>query len=345
MTPSERVYSVLLHGEMPDKVPFTVYECMLQGFPYEKEILDMGACIAKRISSAAIHYPNIKFSSRSVKKDGADHIEHIIRTPYGDLTMLTQPAGFTSWTMEHMFKTPDDYKKLAFFYGDMVITENYGSPSELYRLDREHPNFVIRDDIGLEPMQRLIYDFGTEAFCYEWMDNRDELLKLYDILCEKMRHIYPITAKSPFRFHNYGGNVTPEVIGRDVFERYYLPVYAEACDVFHREGKKIGVHFDADNTTIMDLIGGTDLDYIEAYDITCSPPIEEAERYFKNKVLWLNWPSGRQLLPVEEIISTTKEIISSVKNRNRFIIGITEDIPYDIHKRNLAAILTAINEY
>lgn len=344
MTPSERVYSVLLHNEFPDKVPFTVYECMLQGFPYEKEILDMGACIVRRISSARINCPNVKYSSHGFLKDGINFNQNFVSTPYGDLTSITQPAGFTTWTREHMFKSPDDYKKFAFLYNDMQISDNYGSLGELVKIDNEHPNFVIRDDIGLEPIQKIINDFGTNEFCYEWMDNRDEILKLYDILCKKMSQIYPIIAKSPFKFSNYGGNVTPEIIGRSVFENYYLPVYAEACEVFHKEGKKIGVHFDADNKTIMDLIGKTDLDYIEAYDLTMSPSIPEAEKYFKNKVLWLNWPSGWQLHTEDEIIRDTKNIIDSVGYKNRFIIGITEDIPYDIHKRNLQAILTAINE-
>ena len=172
----------------------------------------------------------------------------------------------------------------------------------------------------------------------------DEIVKLYNILRDKMAEIYPIVAKSPFRFSNYGGNVTPEIIGRSVFEKYYLPVYAEACEVFHKEGKRIGVHFDADNKTIMDLIGSTDLDYIEAYDISMSPPISEAEKHFKNKVLWLNWPSGWQLRSEEEIIGNTKEIMASVGAKNRFIFGITEDIPKEIQRRNLRAIQTAIIE-
>ncbi len=345
MTPKERVYSVLLRNEIPDKVPFTVYECMLQGFPYEREILDMGACIVKRISSARIHCPNVKYSSEAIVKDGINYNRNVISTPYGDLTSLTQPAGFTTWTREHLFKSPDDYKKFAFLYNDMQISDQYASLGEFVKLDEENPNFVIRDDIGLEPIQKMINDFGTMEFCYEWMDNRDEILKLYDILCGKMSQIYPIIAKSPFKFSNYGGNVTPEIIGRSVFENYYLPVYAEACEVFHREGKKIGVHFDADNKTIMDLIGSTSLDYIEAYDLTNSPSIPEAEKYFKGKVLWLNWPSGWQLHSENEIISDTKNIIESVGSKNRFIIGITEDIPYDIHKRNLQAILTAVNAF
>lgn len=344
MTPSERVYSVLLHHEFPDKVPFTVYECMLRNFPYEQEILDMGACIVQRISSARIGYPNVKFSSQEIIKNGIRCNSNTITTPYGVLTTLTQPAGFTTWTHEHMFKSPDDYKKLAFLYSDMYITDQYSALGEFVKLDNEHPHFVVRDDIGLEPIQKIINDFGTNEFCYEWMDNRDEILKLYDILCEKMSLIYPIAAKSPFKFSNYGGNVTPEIIGRNIFKNYYLPVYAEACEVFHKEGKKIGVHFDADNRTIMDLIGSTDLDYIEAYDLTCSPPIPEAEKFFAGKVLWLNWPSGWQLHSEEEIIEETKDIIRSVGHKNRFIIGITEDIPYNIHKRNLRAILTAVNE-
>ena len=350
MTPAQRVYAVL-RGEIPDQVPFTVYEYLMDGFPFEQSLREQGACVVHRVSSARITYPNVQEFSETVYVDGRKHIRTVRRTPYGDLTTLTEPAGLTSWTREHMFKTPDDYKKMAFLFSDMQVTSRYEELAEQVALDRAEQDVIFRDDIGLEPLQKIIDCMGTLEFCYEWMDNRDEILKLYSILRDKARLVYPIIAASPFRFSNYGGNVTPEIIGRDVFAEYYMPVYEEAAEVFRKYAalskseKKLGVHFDADNTTIMDLIGQTPLDYIEAYDISMSPDVATAMGQWPDKILWLNWPSGWQCHSREGIIQDTKDIPDQAKDRSRFIIGITEDIPADIHERNLRAILQSIQQY
>ena len=108
MTPAQRVYAVL-RGEIPDQVPFTVYEYLMDGFPFEQSLREQGACVVHRVSSARITYPNVQEFSETVYVDGRKHIRTVRRTPYGDLTTLTEPAGLTSWTREHMFKTPDDY--------------------------------------------------------------------------------------------------------------------------------------------------------------------------------------------------------------------------------------------
>jgi len=246
--------------------------------------------------------------------------------------------------MEYMFKSPDDYKKLEFWVKDRIITENTNY-AEALKIDREEQDIVVRNDIGLEPLQEIIRTMGTNEFCIEWMDNRDEILKLYDIICEQRRKAYEIVANSPFRFSNYGGNVTPVIIGREGFEKYYMPVYEEACEVFHKHGKKIGCHLDADNTVITDLVAQTNLDYIEAYDAGVGPSLEEASNIWPDKVIWLNWPSGWQYHSYEEIIADTKMLIDTMKDKQKLIMGVTEDIPNTIQERNLNAILDAVDLY
>lgn len=47
MTPAQRVYAVL-RGEIPDQVPFTVYEYLMDGFPFEQSLREQGACVVHR---------------------------------------------------------------------------------------------------------------------------------------------------------------------------------------------------------------------------------------------------------------------------------------------------------
>ena len=204
---------------------------------------------------------------------------------------------------------------------------------------------MVRDQIAYEPLQHIIVHFmGTETFCYVWMGNGDEVISLYKCLNDLNRKIYPVIADGPLEFANYGGNVTPQIIGREVFAEYYMPCYNEAAEILHKKDKLIGCHFDADNTTIMDLIGRSDLDYIEAYDPSMGPSLSEARRAFGNKTIWINFPCSAHLLPPDEIRRLTINLIKEAGRLEGFLIGITEDVPADRWAINYSAIMDGIDD-
>jgi hypothetical protein len=275
---------------------------------------------------------------------GRNLVRGTYTTPYGELSRVWEPVGFTTWRHEWLFKTPEDYRALLFLIQDTVVEENYAEVAGLPEALGD--NYVVRDQLPLEPLQNLIssHYMSTETFCVEWMENRDEVLKLYQAFAEVARRIYPIVANGPLAFCNYGGNVVPSVIGPNVFRDYYLPHYNEAAEVLHRGGKLIGSHLDADNTTIMDLVAQTDLDYVEAYDPGLAPAVAEARAAWPGKALWINYPSAWHLLPVEGVYAGARRMIREASPGNGFLIGITEDLPEARWVENYRAILRAIGE-
>lgn len=334
-----------LHGDIPDITPFTIYEQKIPRCEYERDLRNRGLCLVKRVVSYNIHHPNVKVQSVNYTgDDGRQLTRNTYSTPCGDLTKLVQPAGFTSWTHERVFKSPEDYKAILFLIKDSVVEQNYGAVAGLQ--EKLGEDYVVRDNMPLEPLQALISEYmGVDMFCIEWMDNRDEVLKLYEALLEVARKVYPIVAEGPLEFANYGGNVIPNVIGVDNFIKYYASCYNEAAEIMHKNGKLIGTHLDADNTLIMDAVAKTDLDYIEAYDAGMSPPVREARRKWPGKALWLNWPSAWHLEPVEEVYKKSLGLLEEAAPRDGFIMGITEDVPEERLKDNSLAIMKAIEDY
>ena len=136
---------------------------------------------------------------------------------------------------------------------------------------------------------------GPEAYCYEWMDNREQVVELIARMRRVYRETYAIAAKDPFEIVNQGGNPTPEIIGRDGYRDYYMREYADAYEVIHPAGKLLGTHLDGRNGPIMDLIAQAKLDYIEAYDPVMSPGVKEATDIFGDKLLSLHFPSAWQM--------------------------------------------------
>ena len=344
MTPKASVMSVL-RGEIPEKTPFTMYECMIPQCSVERELRNRGMCIVKRIRTYRIERPNVNEKAIEYTDKNGRRLKRIIySTEGGELTELTEQGNNTIWKHEYMFKGPEDYKALYAFISDGRVIPDYESAAKLAGMLGD--DFAVRDQICLEPLQALISEYmGTETFCYEWMDNRDEVLKLYDALTETARKIYPVVADGPLEFANYGGNVVPDIVGRENFENYFMPHYEEAAVVLHKKNKLIGCHFDADNSTIMDLIGRTPLDYIEAFDPGFGPSAADAGRAWPEKVLWINWPSAWQLYSEEEVYNRTIEMLRQAAPGNNFIIGITEDIPEGLWQRNCLKIMDAVDGY
>lgn len=339
MTPSERVMAVL-HGEAPDRIPFTVYESLIRE-NQRTGLYDKGLCIVNRVCSYEIIY-NCKIEEISERIDAETlKVTKIYKTDAGDLRSVAMCRPDTSWMVEYPFKEESDYPKLVSLVGSMCPKENYGAVLSLRSVLRPEYN-VIRDQIPLEPMQKIILEFmGTETFCYEWMDNRDEILKLYDKIKDFNRKVYPIVARSPLSFCNYGGNVMPDVIGANVFREFYLPNYIEAVEEVHKFGKKIGSHFDSNNALILPDFQNTGLDYIEAYDLGMNPSITEFVEVC-DKMLWLNFPSAWQMHLPEQIYRETKNILKEARKTSGLLIGITEDVDPQRIAGNCEQILNAI---
>ena len=329
MTPQEMVERVLRGGH-GQTVPFTMYESKIPQCAAERALRNRGLCIVKRdVATFKTHRPNVRVTQQVYWEGERQFTRTVYETPHGTLSTLGEEAGFTTWYHERMFKSPDDYRALLFLIQDEVYEPCYDLFAQAQAAFGE--DAIFRAGFGLEPLQALISGtmMDTQAFCLEWMDRRDEILKLYAALVEKRRQVYPIVAQSPAGHANYGGNVVPEIIGLDTFERYYLPHYDEAAEVMHRHGKLIGCHFDANCRLFAAAIARTGLDYVEAF--TPAPDTDmtlgQARAAWPDKVLWINFPSSLHLNPDAEVEQETVDLLNQLETVDGLIVGITEDIP------------------
>ena len=344
MTPRQRVETVL-RKDVPDKTPLTMYECMIPQCEAERRLRNDGLCIVQRRGVVATRTPNVTTETHHYSEDGKPRVRRIHHTPFGDLSTLDQPAGFTSWHLERMFKSPEDYKRLLFMVEDRVHEPAYEAFAEAERAFGD--DAIFRAGIAGNPLHQIMIGWmGVETFAVEWAERRDEILALYEALAAKNRDLYHLVAESPASHANYGGNEVPEVMGRERFERYVVPCLDEAAAILHEHGKLIGSHLDGNNRLWADLVAATDLDYIEAF--TPAPDtdmtVAEALAAWPDKVLWINFPSSLHLARIETIEQATRQIIREAAPGNRLIIGITEDIPPDRWQANMLAIARTIRE-
>jgi len=347
MTQRKRV-EVALRGGHSDCVPFTMYSgSILPRCVTERLLRNRGMCIVERLGVFKVHRPNVKTTNNTYWEGDKKLIRTNYETPVGAVSTLVEDAGFTGWSHEKMFKTPDDYKVLAF----MLADEQYEADYEPFaKAEKEMgEDAIFRAGIGLEPLQALISGdmLDMQEFCMQWMENRDEILKLYDIIVENRRKAYPIVAQSPALHANYGGNVVPEIIGLETFERYFVPHYNEMAEEMHKHGKIVGCHFDANCGPIAKAIGSTDLDYIEAF--TPAPDTDmtlgEARKAWPGKVLWLNFMSSVHLKSDEEVEAATVALLEEISDIDGVIMGITENMPEDRWQSSCTAIMDGLERH
>ena len=344
MTPRKRVEAIL-RGDLPDKVPLTMYECMIPQCTAERRLRNDGMCIVFRTSVFKTHTPNIKRRSENFAIDGVGHVRSIVETPAGTLSEIGRPAGFTTWHIERLFKGPEDYKPLKAMVQDQRFEENYAAYSQ--KEEELGEDFILRTGIAGTPLHQIMIGWmGVETFAVEWTERRDELLDLHDAMVEKQREIYPLVARSPASHANYGGNEVPEVMGVERFAKYCVPRFEEAAEELHEHGVLLGSHLDGNNRPWAHLVAASPLDYVEAFTPSpdCDLTVREALDLWPGKFLWINFPSSVHLAPVPDIEKATREMIAQAAPGNRFIIGITEDIPQHLWQQNMLAVSRVIEE-
>lgn len=104
---------------------------------------------------------------------------------------------------------------------------------------------------------------------------------------------------------------------------------------------------DGDNAIWASDLAHSSVDVVEAF--TPSPDTDmsmrQARDVFRNKIIWANFPSSVHVASAEKVRETTKEILRAVFPGDRFLLGITEDIPRESWRGSLNAILDILEGY
>lgn len=361
-----------LAGGAPNCVPFTFYDLLFpEGFdPAPLQSKGMALCARRSVYRKIT--PNVKVSEVT-ESDGA--IRTIYSTPVGTLTSLYRPAdlaygvvgslgrrgvpivpqdphesGIPSWPvgarlLERPIKTRDDYRVAKFIVEDARYEQDYDKfLAECARIG--NAGKVIAHTCYEPLLDVEISWLGQERFCYEVADNSDAVMELHEALAENHKKMYEVVASSPADYVLYGGNVVPEVLGPDRVRDDVCPCWNAFADRLHERGKKIGVHLDANNRPILDVVRNSKLDFVEAFTPPpdCNVSVAEARAAWPGKRLWTNFPSSLHIQSEDAIREATLEIYRQAGDRKGFLMGVTEDIPREHIARSVTVILDTLKE-
>ncbi len=345
MTPVERVRTVL-RGETADRVPLTAYENKIVPCQTERELRNEGMCIVQRSPPILRRVtPNVTVEHIHYVEKGVAYVRTEVRTPKGDLSSVSRPVEGTTWRETLLFQRPEDYAPLEFMLHNQQILPDYDGFRQAQ--SQVGGDVYLRPDVGgYSPLQEIIINLmGLEQFAVEWTERRDEVMRLYEALIAQRRQAYRIAAESPAEMIAYGGNVMAETVGLERFEQYVVPHYDECAELLHAHGKQLCVHLDGNCRLLADAIGASTIDCIEAFtpyesDMT----LAEARQAWPDKVLWINFPSSVHLAETPVIEETTRRLLREAIPGDRFLVGITENVPAEVWQRSYTAISRVLRE-
>lgn len=346
MTPRQRIRAAL-HGELPDQVPFTIYWIMLPRGERERRLREAGLAIVERMPLFWEEHPNCQLISHEYREKGIRTIRDTWRTPVGEVSCVRKVglAYNSEMYVEHFIKRPEDYRVMRYLVQDTVYHADY----EPYYIaqDRLGEDGYVLPHIGYSPfMHLLVYWLGIERFSYDITDHPDEFFSLYELLCRRHRELYRIYAESPAEAVLYCGNVVPYVIGAKRFEQYILPCLNECAEWLHEHGKLLGTHLDANTIAFAPAVASSKIDLIEAFTPppNCDMSVAQARQVWPDKIIWCNFPSSVHLADDETIAETTRELLHQAAPGDKFLIGVTEDIPEAHIWRSLGVIAGVLNQ-
>jgi hypothetical protein len=310
MTNRERILAAL-HRKPVDRIPFMHWWRHFPRGSIEREVRNRGMGLCVNLPFYIESHPNVEIVQTSAYTGGKKLLRVTYHTPIGSVYELFKTGvgwgtgimgrdfkGHTPWRVSpeeggRMVKRPEDYEVVKFIVEDTRYEPYY----EAIR-DFEHylgEDGIVITSLPYSPFQRIAIEFVGQAKIYiDYARHRDKVLSLYEALVEKYRELYPLAAGAPVEYVNYGDNIDGVLVSPSFFERYYAPNYDEAARILHESGKVLGSHMDGRLRILAQAIARTRLDVIEAF--TPPPmgdlPVREALSLWKEKVLWINYPSS-----------------------------------------------------
>ena len=347
MTTKERICRALM-GQMPDRIPFAVYTSILSSEEDINHLVSLGTGLMKISYAYSTHYPNIEITEKEETLDGIPTRKIGYRTPIGEIWQRTrlEPGYGSTWLAEHFIKDVKDYAVLEFILRDMEYSSDY----DACKKDEESvgDSGTIIAWVERVPIQRLWIQYtGIERLSIDLHDNPLVVEGVLEAMMDKSRELWGIVAESPARFVWCPDNITGVILGPPLFDKYCIPYYREVADVMHKRDKRVMCHMDGMMGRLVDSVGKTDLDIIEAF----TPPpdgdlaLAEARKSWQGKVVSINFPSSVHLATPDVIRDTTLQLLREAAPGKGFVVSVTEDIPKSVGTQSLSVIADTIGEY
>lgn len=290
---------------------------------------------------------SFKFSSDiTIRTEGdIDQMRVVYETPRGTVSVAhgyteeMKDAGASApWIQEHAIKGPEDYKVLAYIFGNMTFAPDYQRFMKWESEIGDH-GLALESTPALNagsPMhfiQKVLID-ATEFFIH-YNDYQKEMAELVEALEHCYTQLLPILAESPAKAVYWDANVDSMITYPAYLKKDIIPWWQKAAEVFHAKDKLLFIHPDGENNLLMDILADCGADVCEAvtpYPMTKVSIDEYYDTWCRSEKLtiWGGIPESLLLeksATDEEFEAYLDHLFKAISPGTRFIAGIGDTTP------------------
>ena len=345
MTLRER-FRAILTGQKPDAMPF-FGDMTYWYFAHEKigdipdrwrghhgiaklhKELGVGEYVGE--GCAAFRFTEGPSVRIEVKDQGDDQITSW-HTPVGTLTQVQRwSADSFSWGyLEHPVKTVEDLKVLRHI---MEQRQYVADRAWFDQMDRDYGDSgQCVACVSGSPLTEFNKTWtGVMTMCYMLADEPVEVAKTLQAIEESQDRMWEITEQSQCPYIMICENLSAEVMG-SYFDEYIAPYLTRHVDGLHRNGKKALIHIDGKLRGVLEKVGATGIDCIDA--VVPMPvgdvAIEDLRALAGDRIILLGGLPGAMFAPTftaADMEKQVRKIIELHKDSGKFMLGVADQVP------------------
>jgi len=284
-------------------------------------------------------------------KEGNDRYRQI-KTPKGTLRECWRwlDISFSESPFEHLVKSGDDLPAYRYLYENMRYEPDYAFAEQRHHhvgdmgvvlcyLPRSPLMTMLAIDIGIKTIAVLAYDFSEE-----FEETIRIMKKTLDKACQ-------IAVDSPAEILMIPENLSAEMVGPRLFEKFMRGYQTEWSEKIKAAGKFSCIHMDGTLKGLLREECSVGLSFIEA----CTPApvgdlnIEEWREYKKgtDTILWGGIP-GSFFTPAvsdEEFDSLVKKVLKVMTSETKYVLGVADQVPPDGLESRVRRVRELVDRY
>ena len=261
----------------------------------------------------------------------------IFQTPHGSISSKQEYSPSTySWAYtEHFVKSIDDLKIMVFIFENTKYTENF---NDFDRIDKLWGNVGIAAclaPISVSPIQKLLSRWaGVEKTIEIFMDYTEEFEGILERIQIAEDPVFEIITRSSAQYIEFAENLSSEITGKTLFEKYNMPYYIKRINQLHKAKKHVGIHIDGTLRACFPLLERCGFDVAEA--VTPAPvgdiEVEGLRVLAGDKiVIWGGIPGAifSDIYSEDEFENHVTLVLRNFKEDKRFVLGVADQVPPD----------------
>jgi len=347
MNSRARILAVL-NGQQPDRVPWfgdlDYWATALvgwgqkpQGFQRSPEYIDWHMALGVGFYLQG-YFPFTTIVENCEVKEWKDGFRRYrqITTPKGILRECLQwmPDDFCEGPVEHLVKSVSDLPAYQYLHANTRYEADYDFGRQRVAQLRKTGAGVMLAYLPKSPlMQMVALDAGIMAVVEMMSDDEELFAATIDVV--KMSHdrAARLAVDSPAEVLMMPENLSSEVVGPALFERFMRPYQSQWAAAIQAAGKYSCIHLDGTLKGLLKQECSVGLNFIEA--LTPAPAgdlaVEKWAGFCGNPdtILWGGIPGGyfTALVSDAEFDRHVRQVLAVMRQAPRYVLGVADQVP------------------